>query len=218
MALYVGDTKYKVMVGNQKEDFKVPPPYDAQVEWLSANGTMWIETDFTPLIGDTIHAEFLFNADTFGSDNFNVFSAGSGTYRIAFNNVRNVDGANHRGAQFKYFSNSNTAFAYGPRANTWYTLNINSNGKATIGNNTATSQPIEELDGDTHLWFFRLHGSTNPFKGKLRSFYITRNGNIVANYIPVRKGNTGYLYDTISNKRYGNAGTGSFTYGNDVTT
>lgn len=35
--------------------------------------------------------------------------------------------------------------------------------------------------------------------------------------VPVRDGQTGYMYDKISKELYGNVGTGSFTYGDDVT-
>lgn len=37
-----------------------------------------------------------------------------------------------------------------------------------------------------------------------------------ASYIPVRVGTTGYMYDSVSGRLFGNAGTGNFTYGNDV--
>ena len=41
------------------------------------------------------------------------------------------------------------------------------------------------------------------------------NGVLVGDYIPVRKDGVGYMYDCISHKLLGNAGTGSFGYGND---
>lgn len=42
------------------------------------------------------------------------------------------------------------------------------------------------------------------------------NGVLVRDYIPVRRGTVGYLYDRVSGKLFGNAGTGAFTYGNDL--
>ena len=50
----------------------------------------------------------------------------------------------------------------------------------------------------------------------LYSFKIWKNGVFVRDYIPVRKGTVGYLYDRVSGKLFGNAGTGAFTYGNDL--
>lgn len=36
-------------------------------------------------------------------------------------------------------------------------------------------------------------------------------------FIPVRIGTKGYLYDKVSKRLFGNAGTGSFTLGPDIT-
>ena len=41
-------------------------------------------------------------------------------------------------------------------------------------------------------------------------------GNIICDLIPVRVGTVGYLYDRVSGKIFGNAGTGAFSYGNDL--
>lgn len=41
-------------------------------------------------------------------------------------------------------------------------------------------------------------------------------GNLVRDYIPVRKGTVGYLYDRVSGRLFGNAGTGDFVIGQDV--
>ena len=40
-------------------------------------------------------------------------------------------------------------------------------------------------------------------------------GTVIADYIPVRKGTVGYLYDRVSGKLFGNAGTGDFVLGPD---
>ena len=42
------------------------------------------------------------------------------------------------------------------------------------------------------------------------------NNTLVRDYIPVRKGTVGYLYDRVSGKLFGNAGTGDFVLGPDV--
>lgn len=41
-------------------------------------------------------------------------------------------------------------------------------------------------------------------------------GTKVMDLISVRDNGVGYMYDKVSGTFYGNAGTGSFTYGNDV--
>jgi CO dehydrogenase/acetyl-CoA synthase alpha subunit len=41
------------------------------------------------------------------------------------------------------------------------------------------------------------------------------NGDLLGDYIPVRVGTVGYLYDRVSGKLFGNAGTGDFVLGPD---
>ena len=46
--------------------------------------------------------------------------------------------------------------------------------------------------------------------------WSVREGNaLVRDFIPVRKGTVGYLYDRVSGKLFGNAGTGDFVVGLD---
>jgi hypothetical protein len=42
-----------------------------------------------------------------------------------------------------------------------------------------------------------------------------QNGSLVRDFIPVRKGQVGYMYDKISGRLFGNIGSGSFTFGPD---
>jgi hypothetical protein len=44
---------------------------------------------------------------------------------------------------------------------------------------------------------------------------VDENNNLIHNYIPVRINNEGYLYDTITETLFNNAGTGSFILGPD---
>jgi hypothetical protein len=45
---------------------------------------------------------------------------------------------------------------------------------------------------------------------------ILKNGTIVRDFIPVRKGDVGYMYDRVSGQLFGNAGTGAFVLGSDL--
>lgn len=65
-----------------------------------------------------------------------------------------------------------------------------------------------------------IFASTNgsyPLSGKVYYLKIYQNDNLVRDFIPVRVGTTGYLYDRVSGQLFENSGSGSFTYGNDVT-
>lgn len=45
---------------------------------------------------------------------------------------------------------------------------------------------------------------------------ITVGGNLVRDFIPVRKGTVGFMYDKVSQQLFGNRGTGTFTLGPDI--
>jgi hypothetical protein len=53
----------------------------------------------------------------------------------------------------------------------------------------------------------------------LRIYYckIYDNNNLVRDFVPVRVGTTGYMYDKVSRQLFGNIGSGSFTLGPDKT-
>ena len=51
---------------------------------------------------------------------------------------------------------------------------------------------------------------------RIASCRIYDNNILVRDYITVRRGTVGYLYDRVSGQLFGNAGTGAFGYGNDL--
>ena len=53
-------------------------------------------------------------------------------------------------------------------------------------------------------------------KGRVYSFKIYDNGVVVRDFIPVRVGNVGYMYDKISKQLFGNSGSGNFILGADI--
>ena len=55
---------------------------------------------------------------------------------------------------------------------------------------------------------------TTPIK--IYYFKIYDNGVLVRDFIPVRVGTTGYMYDSVSGRLFGNDGTGDFIVGADV--
>lgn len=57
---------------------------------------------------------------------------------------------------------------------------------------------------------------TNAGKVTIYYFKIYNGETLVADFIPIRKGSAGYLYDRVSGQLFGNAGTGNFILGADV--
>jgi hypothetical protein len=57
--------------------------------------------------------------------------------------------------------------------------------------------------------------STNESFIDIAYISISLNNSKIADFIPVRVGQVGYMYDKVSGTLFGNAGTGSFILGSD---
>lgn len=193
-------------------------PYDAEVEYLESTGTQWINTGITPTISDTTRIVSDLSLTSINtSDNNIVF----GNYAIS-PAVR----------QFAFVDTSAKArIAYVGAASGSVTIAANSdylfeaqfapggsylkvNGATSSQNtSTATVPPSWPLS----LFACRYEDSViSPSSMRLRSCKIYLNGVLVRDYIPVRRGTVGYLYDRVSGRLFGNAGTGDFVLGQDV--
>lgn len=62
----------------------------------------------------------------------------------------------------------------------------------------------------------RVDTGTSGFDCRLQSLQIYQNSELVRDFIAVRVGQVGYLYDSVSEELFGNNGTGSFTLGQDI--
>jgi len=191
-------------------------PYDAEIEYLRGTGTQYIDTGYTPVIGDSIYCEFMLDVAASTIYHQALYSAGTGNYQVIFLIAQTPNGIS--GVYIKHFASGAAAILnYYTSVNTWYTLTVTSAGVSTIGNHTITSNPKAEIDGNEKtLWLWKRRNNTSPFNGRIRRFYIKNNGVMKLDLIPVRKGTTGYMYDKVSGKLFGNAGTGEFILGLDL--
>ena len=193
-------------------------PYDAEVEYLESMGTQWINTGITPTPSDTVRivADLALTSINTGDNNI-VFGSYIETptvrqfafvdrtakARIAY--VGAASGTVTVAASTDYLFEAQ--FAPG---NSY--LNVNG---ATSSQNTSTATvlPTQPMA----LFACRYADSViSPSSMRLRSCKIYLNNLLVRDYIPVRKGTTGELYDRVSGKLFGNAGTGDFVLGQDV--
>lgn len=191
---------------------EVPTAYDSRVDYIETSGTQIIATNYVPVIGDSFSAEYMLKAAATTLPM--LFSAGNGTTQVYHWPAKEsgIDGAYHR-----FFSSSYAKLSFSPVVDQWYSLTISAEGIATIGQNSATCTPAGELDGDRkELWLFKRRDGQRPFTGRLRSLTIENNGAKKLELIPVRVGQVGYLFDTVTNHFYGNYGLGAFTLGSDV--
>ena len=184
-------------------------PYDAEVEYLESTGTQWIDTGKYGTANTVARISFSASAYT-NAVFFGVFYAN----RVLFNFF--IRGANWSYLQLKNSSIQTTSYG---ALNTRYDLELGNNyikdifsGTVWVSGDTQAAYTTDR----TLKWFYYDRGASVTGKGKIYRSQIYESGVLVQDLIPVRKGTVGYLYDRVSGKLFGNAGTGAFGYGNDL--
>ena len=191
-------------------------PYDAEVEYIESTGTQWIDT----LVNADSNLSVEVTMANVGTPWNNVNPMGAilmtplRRHHLNFNNKTNRYGVCYYIGNGEYFVNSK----YMPADGEIFTFKVDAISKTfTLGSFIGTFQD-DTFDTGMSYWLFGRNGTTPPYLGSLRIYSATLwNGNtLVRDFIPVRKGTVGYLYDRVSKRLFGNAGTGDFVLGPDV--
>lgn len=204
-------------------------PYDTEIEYIQTSGTQYIDTG---IIQNARNFELTLVVQWTGSTSsqFESFFAfmknGDITPRSGFHkyngkwmygtNATNTTSVSVDGNKHTFFITSNAT----TQRETFYI-----DGTLIMGGSTTSSG----LPGNSITYFLgcrNRNGSTdNPCYAKFYSLNFKKFGEAAHttltaewNFIPVRVGQVGYMYETVGEQLYGNSGTGSFTLGNDITT
>lgn len=185
--------------------------YDAEVEYLQGDGNSWFSLGFAPnyLHFDTTNFELKFEL----TQNKTFVWAGTSMGRCQFVFV---------GGRFRFdFAMNEDSGMYRSEVltlNTPYAL-IQKDGNTTVGNTTfANASRTLPSHPNFSLFTRNPREASTTFTGKIYYFRITdrSTGDDKAVFIPVRVGQVGYMYDKVSEKLFGNQGTGAFILGPDV--
>lgn len=191
-------------------------PYDAEIEYLENSGTQWIDTNWIPDLTKDLRIEC--SAGWVRTDRGMLISAWS---------QQTKDGNN---LSVELFSSKVLRTYAGQRdvvlsrniekLNVLYPIEITytaSNGLCTmnIDNNTYSgnvSQIGRILNTQSAvLGNDQSHRFPYGMFGEIKVY----NPNLVIDFIPVRIGTTGYMYDKVSKQLFDNSGTGEFILGPD---
>ena len=175
--------------------------YDAEVEYLESTGTQWIDTEVLPA-GATILIDCVVSAD-FSTTQVIVGCGGGGG-----NWFGNVNG---------YFGVSTNATC-GP-SSVRSLIRVEYLSGRIQATKIATGEMCQVTTGTLASRNIGLFATAVPsYFAKIRMFSarILVSGTLVRDFIPVRVGSVGYMYDRVSGRLFGNAGTGSFVVGPDV--
>lgn len=107
--------------------------------------------------------------------------------------------------------------------NVWFNVEIDASvGTCNINGTTHRFTPLSgSITAHANYGIFgRLSGNmaTQIRTGNNDIAYVqlSKNGELLGDFIPVRVGQVGYMYDKVSGQLFGNAGTGEFILGPDI--
>lgn len=194
-------------------------PYDAEIEYLEGTGTQYVDTGIIPFDHRAVVE----------------FQRPSATSKVGYicaayniNNCRFYPIFTYTEYEGKYFyiSKPDNVHLYSKISDTQrHIVDYNSENHYCYfdGNyvGATTAMPSSNLTNSVMLWCIINNGEaqniseTRIFSVKLFDrIYNT----LVCDLIPVRVGQVGYMYDRVTRKLFGNAGTGAFVLGPDVAT
>ena len=190
-------------------------PHNAvRVEYLESTGTQWIDTATIPSSGWEVEIDFsstrwqtgelsLFGQRTSytSQDAFSAFTSGLGMFPQYDGNQGRVDNtANVLGRRYNFRHSEKGAFLDG--------VQIKPENGASF-----------TCEYSMYLFAKNQAGSwtDRPFHGRIYFVkFWDANDELVRDFIPVRVGRVGYMYDRVSGRLFGNSGTGAFIIGPDV--
>lgn len=188
-------------------------PYDSKVEFLKSEGNAYINLDIIP------------DKDT-GVSCLVTMNSNADTYILGLRN----DGGNTRwcigysaaGFYYGYGGYTQASGITQTREEVLAELNwLNSGVFYTEHSPYKKTTTLSSLSF-IPTYAIRLFGNSgiqSTYSHPYCSLYfvkISQGNSIVADLIPVRVGDVGYMYDKISKKLFGNVGSGSFIIGNDL--
>lgn len=209
---YLGSTEVKkICLGSEQVwPVEIVLPYDAEVEYLQTDGNAYINTgyapsDITPILETRIYLP------TTSTNHYVVGSDGSGNTRFSIGRLTS------NRIEFRIGSYKNV----GSKTANWYTIKLNgSNGQASLNGTVRWTSSVLTFHSQPIL-LFTSSGASAPrtplLTGvRISSFKLWDGDTLIIDFLPVRVGQVGYMYDKVSGQLFGNAGTGSFILGNDV--
>lgn len=221
----VGNSKVKAMYIGETKIYELL--YDARIDYLESTGTQWIDTGIA--MGSDVGASMQFAMTVNVRGDYNLLGVGDDRFRWGFGVYIDYSKINYiQTAGLAYIGDSwiNSQCLSLTKHNILYNY---SNDQNVFLNGTLirVSLPTGNLNiGNIYMFGFNYGGDSGSYEGKgtlwrgakakIYSCQITKNGVVVRDFIPVRVGNVGYMYDKVSNQLFGNAGSGSFTLGPDV--
>lgn len=218
--IYLGSTEIgQIYLGNTKVyeaggEPPTPPPYDAEVEYLQSSATQYINTGVNITPDFKCEVRGLFTSNRKRNDNL-LGCTDDQLYGFGI-----PCAINSSGNFYAQFGNALTAVGTSGLVLTTIITTLQ-NGNCTIECDGSVLSSISigtQIPTNTLYMFARNYNNSPSGQANAKIYYckLWENGVLVRNFVPVRVGTTGYMYDRVSGQLFGNEGSGIFTYGNDI--
>lgn len=201
---------------------RVPlPSYAKRIEYLESTGTQWIDTGIVPTDTTGVEAVLTICSDN-GTDNV-PFGARMDSGHTRF--LEDIDWGNSDsiGWGFGTYSAVDARCSLTGKAGAVVTTSINFHNDRrgrVDGVDYDTSLETKSLPSITcpiYICAIDFNGTAqHQYTGRIYRVTITSGSAIVRSFVPCRILDTGYLWDEVEGKFYGNQGTGDFVLGPDV--
>ena len=183
-----------------------------RVEYLeTADGLPCIDTGIVPTADTRVECDFEVTA-------FAAYAAVFGNYIDEAHNVFRVICGD---AATRFIVNAETRATCSKQVNRQvlarYVADL-SQSAYTIGGVTVTPDLRQGTANGTNLAIFKNRVTTASTTSRNRIYWckIYEAGTLVRDFVPVRVGSVGYMYDRVTRTLYGNAGAGAFVIGADI--
>lgn len=231
-AIMIGLNRRRTMGGGS-----APLPYDAEIEYLLGNSQSgddnYIDTGITPNGNDTLRIEIAYSVNNVARRVVvGNYLSNTGTYKgISIENY--VSSSQNRLRLYAHSGTTATNNVDTVSIPTDTKINLNAivdfvnkkwDASYKIGSSTYSYAPtlssadISSMNLSLRLFMdyraaFQRPTILHPLKIYMCKLYL--DDVKVRDFIPVRKGQVGYMYDKVSGELFGNSGTGDFVLGND---
>jgi len=195
--------------------------YDAEVEYLETSGNgAYIDTGIECTGDLSIDCMVYWSTDVNAHACGGIKNMGGSTYFR-----HHLSPCTEYGTHTLYYyqcdaGDPSIVLEYGPTGNAWRHFSLN----ATTGaweyadvSGSVTPLSGSYTTGKNYGIFARISsdGSISTRPCRFAYFKLSRNGVLLRDFIPVRAGSTGYMYDRVSGTLFRNVGSGSFSVGPD---
>lgn len=192
-------------------------PYDSIIEYLQSNGSQYIDSGIECTGNLKVQFESMFFSNSNNAICGGISNASGSTYfRHHFTPNTNND--------FYYIqrnSSGNASIHIDASINTWYNVSIDPINGVGIVNGVQHNFTKLNASYTTYQNYFIFarksqSGGIQSKASRFKSFKMWKNDILLRDFIPVRKGEIGYMYDKVSGELFGNVGTGNFILGPDI--